>query len=72
MILGLDLGVKSVGLAVVDPRKKKVELTAVRVFPAGVEGDFESGKDSSPREAPPAAPDRPPRAKAKETPHDPG
>lgn len=47
MVLGLDLGVGSVGLAVVDPEKKQIAKTAVRVFPAGVEGDFESGKDSS-------------------------
>jgi CRISPR-associated endonuclease Csn1 len=47
MILGLDLGVKSVGIALIDASAKKIALTAARVFPAGVEGDFEAGRDSS-------------------------
>ncbi len=47
MILGLDLGVKSVGLALVNPVSNQIALTAVRVFPAGVDGDFEGGGDTS-------------------------
>ncbi|MBL8179849.1 MAG: hypothetical protein JNK48_34535, partial [Bryobacterales bacterium] len=49
-VLGLDLGVKSIGLALIDPAGEQIIHTAVRVFPAGVEGDFESGKDSSKNE----------------------
>jgi CRISPR-associated endonuclease Csn1 len=46
-VLGVDLGVKSVGLALIDAQGQRFVRTAVRVFPAGVEGDFESGKDES-------------------------
>lgn len=46
-VLGVDLGVKSVGLALIDPEDRRIIHTAVRVFPAGVEGDFESGHDES-------------------------
>lgn len=51
--LGLDLGVSSLGWAVVqlskgnDPRPVKLVTTGVRIFEAGVEGDVEQGKDSS-------------------------
>jgi CRISPR-associated endonuclease Csn1 len=47
LILGVDLGVRSVGLALVNPATHQIPLTAVRVFPAGVDGDFESGRDES-------------------------
>jgi CRISPR-associated endonuclease Csn1 len=47
LILGVDLGVKSVGLALIDPANRQIPLTAVRIFPAGVDGDFESGRDES-------------------------
>ncbi len=47
LILGIDLGVKSVGLALLDVQQQKIIHTACRVFPAGVDGDFEGGKDES-------------------------
>jgi CRISPR-associated endonuclease Csn1 len=46
-VLGVDLGVKSVGLALIDSEGRRIVHTAVRVFPAGVEGDFETGHDES-------------------------
>ncbi|MGH9664919.1 MAG: type II CRISPR RNA-guided endonuclease Cas9 [Bryobacteraceae bacterium] len=46
-VLGVDLGVKSVGLALIDTQGGRIIHTAVRVFPAGVDGDFESGHDES-------------------------
>jgi CRISPR-associated endonuclease Csn1 len=49
-VLGVDLGVKSVGLALIDPESQRIIHTAVRVFPAGVAGtetDFASGRDES-------------------------
>ena len=49
--LGLDLGVSSLGWAMVelDPkqRPKRILNAGVRIFEAGVEGDVEQGKDSS-------------------------
>lgn len=51
--LGLDLGVSSLGWAVIQlskgntPRPVKLVATGVRIFEAGVEGDVEQGKDSS-------------------------
>lgn len=51
--LGLDLGVASLGWAVVqlgkgkDPQPVKLVAAGVRIFEAGVEGDVEQGKDSS-------------------------
>ena len=47
--LGLDLGVRSLGWAVVgiDPLHPKVIDAGVRCFEAGVEGDIEKGKDAS-------------------------
>lgn len=47
LILGVDLGVRSIGLAAIDEQANEIVLTAARVFPAGVEGDFESGNDES-------------------------
>ena len=46
-VLGIDLGVRSVGLALIDPEGHQLVNTAVRVFREGVEGDFESGQDTS-------------------------
>lgn len=46
-VLGVDLGVSSLGLALIDQRSQQIVHTAVRVFPAGVEGDFASGRDES-------------------------
>ncbi len=46
-VLGIDLGVRSVGLALIDPEGRQLVNTAVRVFREGVEGDFESGQDTS-------------------------
>ncbi len=50
--LGLDLGVSSLGWALLylDPATQEpigVKAMGVRVFPAGVEGDIESGRDES-------------------------
>jgi CRISPR-associated endonuclease Csn1 len=51
-LLGLDLGVSSLGWAVIDldPDTKEpcqIRAAGVRIFEAGVEGDVEQGKDSS-------------------------
>ena len=48
--LGVDLGVASIGLALIDRKGRRILQTAVRVFPAGVdatESDFAAGKDES-------------------------
>jgi CRISPR-associated endonuclease Csn1 len=50
IVLGLDIGAKSIGWALVrGPETGKPEIVAagVRVFEAGVDGDIESGQDSS-------------------------
>jgi CRISPR-associated endonuclease Csn1 len=50
VVLGLDIGAKSIGWALVrGPETGKPEIVAagVRVFEAGVDGDIESGQDSS-------------------------
>jgi CRISPR-associated endonuclease Csn1 len=50
-VLGLDLGVRSVGWAILDlDGEQPVSLRAcgVRCFEAGVEGDVESGRDEAP------------------------
>jgi len=49
-ILGLDIGANSIGWALVKTEKDKpvcLLRAGVRVFPAGVEGDFESGRAES-------------------------
>jgi CRISPR-associated endonuclease Csn1 len=45
--LGIDLGVNSLGTALIEREKHKIRFTGVRIFPAGVVGDIESGKDES-------------------------
>jgi CRISPR-associated endonuclease Csn1 len=45
--LGIDLGVNSLGIAVVDLDEQQVRYTGVRIFSPGFEGDFESGKEES-------------------------
>ncbi len=47
LVLGVDLGVQSVGLALLDVATQKIVRSVARVFPAGVEGDFEAGRDES-------------------------
>ncbi len=50
LVLGVDLGVKSVGFGLVDPEGQGIVHTAARVFPAGVggvEGAFSAGRDES-------------------------
>ncbi|QDT63564.1 type II CRISPR RNA-guided endonuclease Cas9 [Calycomorphotria hydatis] len=50
-ILGLDIGATSIGWAVVhvdsNGNPKRIIDTGVRIFEAGVEGDLDSGKESS-------------------------
>lgn len=48
-ILGLDLGTNSIGWAVVDNEKKKIEAAGSRIIPmdAGLMGDFEKGNTIS-------------------------
>lgn len=51
-VLGLDLGVSSLGWAVIEldakgKHPKRIRDAGVRIFEAGVEGDVEQGKDSS-------------------------
>jgi len=51
LVLGLDLGVTSVGWALVrysGGEPVKIEKTGVRIFDAGVDGDFESGRSQGP------------------------
>jgi len=56
-ILGLDLGTNSIGWAVVDDEKNKIEEAGVRIFPEGViaktigTGDKEVSKNASRRES---------------------
>lgn len=49
-ILGLDVGVRSIGWAIIDLRRGRpasIRRAGVRCFEAGVEGSIEQGKDSS-------------------------
>jgi CRISPR-associated endonuclease Csn1 len=52
-ILGLDIGSKSIGWALVDKKKTSLVNVGVRVFPEGVERDkgFEKSKNQARREA---------------------
>jgi CRISPR-associated endonuclease Csn1 len=45
--LGIDLGVNSLGVAVVNAEDRKILYTGARIFSPGFEGDFESGKEES-------------------------
>ena len=47
LVLGVDLGVQSVGLALLDVATQKIVRSVARVFPAGVKGNFEAGRDES-------------------------
>lgn len=47
LVLGLDIGVRSVGWAVLDLANRKIVRTGVRIFDAGVEGVVEKGRDVS-------------------------
>lgn len=50
IVLGLDLGVRSIGWALVgfeDEEPKSLMAAGVRIFEAGVEGDVERGKEES-------------------------
>ncbi len=46
-VLGIDLGVTSVGAALIDPQAKQILWSGVRIFSAAFEGDYESGKEES-------------------------
>lgn len=46
-ILGIDLGSNSLGTALIDTPSETVSFLGVRIFPAGVEGDLEEGKEES-------------------------
>jgi CRISPR-associated endonuclease Csn1 len=50
VVLGLDIGARSIGWALVqdtDNGEPKILAAGVRVFEAGVDGDIETGRDSS-------------------------
>jgi CRISPR-associated endonuclease Csn1 len=47
LVLGIDLGPASLGTALVNPTNRQIEFLSARVFPAGVEGDLEGGKEES-------------------------
>lgn len=47
LILGIDLGSNSLGTALVRSDLDLIEFMGVRVFPAGVEGNLEEGKEES-------------------------
>jgi CRISPR-associated endonuclease Csn1 len=46
-ILGIDLGVNSLGAALIDPRKQCLLWTGVRIFTPAFEGDYASGNEES-------------------------
>ncbi len=46
-VLGIDLGSQSVGTALVNCESKQIEFMGVRVFPAGVTGNLDEGKEES-------------------------
>jgi len=46
-LLGVSIGTSSIGWALVDEEAKKIVAQGVRVFPAGTDGDIESGQDKS-------------------------
>ena len=50
LVLGIDLGSGSLGTALVNPAAERIEFLGVRIFPAGVEGDLETGREE-PRSA---------------------
>lgn len=45
--LGIDLGSSSLGTALVDPQSRAIPFLGVRIFPAGVEGDLDQGREES-------------------------
>ncbi len=47
LTLGIDLGSSSLGTALVDPSAERIEFLGVRIFPAGVEGNIDEGKEDS-------------------------
>jgi CRISPR-associated endonuclease Csn1 len=47
LILGIDLGSNSLGTALVRSDRDLIEFMGVRIFPAGVEGNLELGKEES-------------------------
>jgi CRISPR-associated endonuclease Csn1 len=47
LILGIDLGSNSLGTALVRADEDLIEFMGVRVFPAGVEGNLEEGREES-------------------------
>lgn len=47
LILGIDLGANSLGTALVRLDPAAIEFMGVRVFPAGVEGNLEEGREES-------------------------
>jgi CRISPR-associated endonuclease Csn1 len=49
LTLGIDLGANSVGWAVIadDGRQRRIIDAGARIFPAGVDGELESGKEQS-------------------------
>jgi CRISPR-associated endonuclease Csn1 len=47
LILGIDLGSNSLGTALVSSEPNLIEFMGVRIFPAGVEGDLEKGREES-------------------------
>lgn len=47
LILGIDLGSNSLGTALVRPSDKVIPFLGVRIFPAGVEGNLEEGREES-------------------------
>jgi CRISPR-associated endonuclease Csn1 len=46
-ILGIDLGSGSLGTALVCPERQEILFAGVRVFPAGVTGNLDEGKEES-------------------------
>ncbi len=46
-VLGIDLGVNSLGAALVDTSNRRLVWTGVRIFSPGFEGDYESGREES-------------------------
>ena len=47
MILGLDIGIGSVGWALVNPSKERIEDLGVRIFESGEEGASKSSDRAS-------------------------
>ncbi|HOQ46582.1 MAG TPA: type II CRISPR RNA-guided endonuclease Cas9 [Bryobacteraceae bacterium] len=46
-ILGIDLGVNSLGAALIDKSNREIVWTGVRIFTPGFEGDYASGNEES-------------------------